>query len=241
MNPWAMIQFAHNQAAALVTGSFAITAIGAFYALRGIYLDQASLFLRSGTLVGLVASFLVAFPTGDQQAKIVAHHQPVTLAAMEGRFVGGNMADISVIGQPNVKERRLDNPIVIPGGLSFLANGTFESTVRGLNEFPQDTWPDNIELLYYAFHLMVMLGTIFIGLTAVATFQRLSRKAGDQPLAALAADAGLSVSLHCHHPGLDDRGIGAAAVACLRLVPHQPGLQPCGQQRQYHFYHHRIW
>jgi cytochrome bd-type quinol oxidase subunit 1 len=93
LNPWAWIQFAHNQSAALVTGSFAIAAWGAFYTLRGDYLNQASLYLRTGTLVGLVASLLVAFPTGDQQAKMVARHQPVTLAAMEGRFQGGNMAD----------------------------------------------------------------------------------------------------------------------------------------------------
>jgi len=45
--------------------------------------------------------------------------------------------------------------------------------VKGLNEFPKDTWPDNIELLYYAFHLMVTLGTIFIGIMGFATLQRL--------------------------------------------------------------------
>ena len=45
--------------------------------------DQASLYLRAGTIVGLVASVLVAFPTGDAQAKTVAKHQEVVLAAME--------------------------------------------------------------------------------------------------------------------------------------------------------------
>ena len=61
-----------------------------------------------------------------------------------------------------MKERRLDNPIVVPGLLSFLAYGTFHAEVHGLDEFPEDTWPDNIELLYYAFHIMVGLGTLFI-------------------------------------------------------------------------------
>jgi len=175
-NPWALVQFSHNQCAALVTGSFAVTAIGAFYTLRGIHLDQARLYLQCGTAVGLAASLLVAYPTGDEQAKMVAHHQPVALAAMEARFHGGSMADICMIGQPDVKNRRLDNPIVIPGGLSFLVNGTFESNVRGLDEFPENTWPDNIELLYYAFHLMVTLGMIFIGLMALANLQRFRGK-----------------------------------------------------------------
>jgi len=171
LNSWALVQFTHNQLAAIVTGSFVVAAVGAFYTLRGSHTAQARLYLRAGTLVGLLASFLVAFPTGDQQAKLVGRYQPVTLAAMEGKFVGGPVAGVAVIGQPNVAARRLDNPIEIPGALSFLAYGTFQSYVRGLEEFPADQWPDNIELLYYAFHLMITLGTLFILLMALATFQ----------------------------------------------------------------------
>jgi cytochrome d ubiquinol oxidase subunit I len=171
LNPWAWVQFTHNQLAALVTGSFVVTAVGAFYALRGLHPIQARLYLRAGTLVALIASVLVAFPTGDQQAKMVGNHQPVTLAAMEGRFEGGPMAGVAVIGQPNIAARRLDNPLEVPGALSFLAYGHFGSYVHGLNEYSEDTWPDNIELLYYSFHLMITLGTLFIILMAYAGFQ----------------------------------------------------------------------
>ena len=172
LNRWAIVQFAHNQTAAVVTGSFVVAALGAFYTLRGIHPQQAQLYLRAGTLAGLIASLLAAFPTGDQQAKMVGRHQPVTLAAMEGKFVGGDMAGVAVIGQPNVKLRRLDNPIEVPGALSFLAYGTFQSYVHGLDEYPEDAWPDNIELLYYAFHLMITLGTLFIMIMLYANLQR---------------------------------------------------------------------
>jgi len=121
-----------------------------------------------GTTAGLLSAVLVAFPTGDHQAKLIAVHQPVALAAMEGRFESGPMAGITLIGQPNVPARRLDNPIHVPGMLSFLAYGTFHSNVRGLLEFPLRDWPDNIELLYYAFHVMAGLGTIMIALMALA-------------------------------------------------------------------------
>ena len=171
LNPWALVQFTHNQVAALVTGSFVVAAMGAFYTLRWRHPVQARLYLRAGTAVGLIASVLVAVPTGDQQAKMVGNHQPVTLAAMEGRFVGGPMAGVAVIGQPNVAARRLDNPIEVPGALSFLAYGTFKSYVHGLQEYPETTWPDNIELLYYSFHLMITLGTLFILLMAYAGLQ----------------------------------------------------------------------
>ena len=171
LNPWAFVQFFHNQMAAVVTGSFVVAAVGAFYALRKIHPLQAKLYLRAGTFVGLIASFLVAFPTGDQQAKMVGNHQPVTLAAMEGKFVGGTMAGVAMIGQPNVAAHRLDNPIEMPGALSFLAYGHFGSFVHGLNDFPKDAWPDNIELLYYSFHIMITLGTVFILLMGWATLQ----------------------------------------------------------------------
>jgi cytochrome bd ubiquinol oxidase subunit I len=172
-NPWAFVQFAHNQAAAVVTGSFVVVAVGAFYTLRGVHGAQARLYLKHGSSVALLAAVLVAFPTGDQQAKMVARHQEPALAAMEGRFQTGSMAEITLIGQPNVAERRLDNPIEVPGMLSFLAYGTFHSEVRGLDAFPVEHWPPNIELLYYSFHVMAGLGTLFILLMGIANLQRL--------------------------------------------------------------------
>jgi len=171
LNPWVFAQFAHNQAAAVVTGSFVIAALGAFYTLRGVHVKQAKLYLQAGILAGLFAAVLTAFPTGDQQAKMVGNHQPVTLAAMEGRFESGPMAGVALIGQPNIREKRLDNPIEIPGALSFLAYGTFQGYVHGLNDYPEDLWPDNIELLYYSFHLMITLGTLFILLMSYANLQ----------------------------------------------------------------------
>jgi cytochrome bd ubiquinol oxidase subunit I len=169
LNPWAIAQYAHNMMAAVVTGSFVMAAVGAYYALQDLHRDQARRFLHVGVVGGLVSSILVAFPTGDRQAKLVAQHQPVSLAAMEGHFETGAKVGIVLIGQPNVREKRLDNPIVVPGFLSFLAFGTFHAEVAGLDRFPEDTWPDNIELLYYAFHVMAGLGTLLIGVMGLAT------------------------------------------------------------------------
>ena len=169
LNPWGLAQYAHNMVAAVVTASFVMAAVGAFYALERVHVDHARRFLRVGVLAGLTASVLVAFPTGDGQAKLVARYQPASLAAMEGRFESGPRAEIVLIGQPNVREKRLDNPIVVPGILSFLAFGTFHANVAGLDQFPVNTWPDNIELLYYSFHIMAGLGTLLILTMAAAT------------------------------------------------------------------------
>ena len=42
--------------------------------------------------------------------------------------------------------------------------------VKGLNAIPKEDWPENIPLLYYTYHIMVGLGTIFIVVSAIAVF-----------------------------------------------------------------------
>jgi cytochrome bd ubiquinol oxidase subunit I len=170
LNPWALVEYAHNMVASVVTASFVVTAVGAFYTLKGVHKEHAPHFLKVGVIVGVIASVLVAFPTGDRQGKMVASHQPASLAAMEGRWNSGTWAEINFIGQPDVRNRRLDNPVRMPGALSFIAYGSFDSNVKGLSEFPPDQWPSSIELLYYSFHIMVGLGTIFIAIMALALF-----------------------------------------------------------------------
>jgi len=56
---------------------------------------------------------------------------------MEGLFEAGRTRKLAIIGQPNVAARRLENPVVVPQLLSFLAYGTFGSTVHALNDFPE--------------------------------------------------------------------------------------------------------
>jgi cytochrome d ubiquinol oxidase subunit I len=95
---------------------------------------------------------------------------------MEGKFESGSHAELAIIGQPNTDARKLENPIVVPYILSYLAYGSFGSTVYGLNDFPQDRLPDNIELLYYGYHIMAGLGTIMIGITGLSVLLLWNKK-----------------------------------------------------------------
>ena len=170
-NEWAFWQFWHAVLGGVVTGSFAVTGIGAFYLLLKKHEEYARTFLRIGVTAGVAAALLVAFPTGDQQGMLVGRHQPATLAAMEGHFETATGAPIAILGQPDIAKRRLDNPFLVPGLLSFITHKRWEAEVRGLDAFPPEQWPDNIPLLYYSFHIMVGLGTIFIALMAAAFVQ----------------------------------------------------------------------
>jgi cytochrome bd ubiquinol oxidase subunit I len=170
LNPWAWWQYAHNMSGAVITGAFAMAAVGAFYLLSGRHQEHGRLFVRVGVVAGLIATVLQVFPTGDAQGRLVSEYQPATLAAMEALFESGPGAPLVIIGQPNVPERRIDNPLAVPKMLSFLTYRRWEAEVRGLNAFPPDTWPDNIPLLYYSYHIMVGLGSIFVAAMVVAGF-----------------------------------------------------------------------
>ena len=175
LNRWALAQYAHNMLGAVQTGCFVMAAVGAFYILSKRELFYGKTFVRLGVTIGVIAAVLQLFPTGDIQGKLVADHQPVTLAAMEGLFTSQDGAPLAILGQPDIQKRRLDNPLEIPSMLSFLTYRKWKAHVRGLDSFPESDWPDTIELLYYSYHVMVGLGTIFIvimGLSAIYLWRK---------------------------------------------------------------------
>ncbi|HEX4425089.1 MAG TPA: cytochrome ubiquinol oxidase subunit I [Terriglobales bacterium] len=170
MNPWAWWQYAHNMSGAGITGAFVMASVGAFYLLGGKFIEHGKIFVKVGVLAGCAFSILQLFPTGDGQGRMIAKHQPITLAAMEALFTSQSGAPLVILGQPDMQHREIDNPIVIPEMLSFLTYQHWDSQVKGLDAFPQDQWPDNIPLLYYSYHIMVGLGTIFIATMVVSVF-----------------------------------------------------------------------
>lgn len=170
LNPWTLWQYPHTMLGALQTGCFVMAAIGAFYVLAERHVDYGRTFLRIGVIVGMIAAILQLYPTGDAQGVMIARYQPVTLAAMEGLFHGEKGAPLAILGQPDVAKERLDNPLVIPRGLSFLTYRAWTAEVKGLDQFPRDAWPDQIELVYFSYHIMVGLGTIFIAIFVIAAF-----------------------------------------------------------------------
>ena len=167
-NPWGLWQYLHNMIAAVVTGSFVMASIGAYYLLIGKHAAYGRTFVRTGVIAGTIAVALLIFPTGDQQGKMILRNQPVTLAAMEGLFDTAQGAPLAILGQPDTEKMQLDNPILIANALSFLTYQTWGAEVKGLRDFPRDSWPDNVPLLYFAYHIMVGLGTMMLALMALS-------------------------------------------------------------------------
>ncbi|MGA2185860.1 MAG: cytochrome ubiquinol oxidase subunit I [Bryobacteraceae bacterium] len=169
-NPWTWWQYAHNMTGSVVTASFVMAGVGAFYLLLRSSQEHARVFVRVGVVTGLIATIIMLFPTGDRQGHLVALHQPVTLAAMEGHFETMQGAPLAILGQPDMDRLALDNPLIVPRVLSFLTWNHWTAEVKGLRDFSRNTWPDNIPLLYYAYHIMVGLGTILIAVMVISAF-----------------------------------------------------------------------
>ena len=176
-NPWGLWQYLHNMTGAVVTGSFCVASTGAYYLLARRDEEYGKMFVRTGVIAGLISSFVMAFPTGDAQGKNIAFNQPVTLAAMEGLFRTAEGAPLVLIGQPDMDKKKLDNPLHVPRMLSFLTYYRWGAEVKGLDAFPESLWPTNIPLLYYSYHIMVGLGTIFIAVTAAGAWLLWKRRA----------------------------------------------------------------
>ena len=167
-NPWLFWQYAHNMTATVVTAAWVMAALGAFYLLSGRHGAQARTYVRIGVVAGSIGCALLIFPTGHGNAKQVFEHQPVKGAAFEGLFRTERGAGLLLVGQPNMETMTIDNPLVVPRALSFLVYDRLWAQVKGLDAFPREQWPDNIPLLYYAYHIMAGLGTILAAVMALA-------------------------------------------------------------------------
>jgi len=169
-NPWALLEYAHNMSGAVITGAFVMCAVGAFYVLEDRFLEYGKIFLRVGVIAGVIACITQIFPTGDLHGKYLAKHQPAAVAAMEGLFTSQAGAPIVLMGQPNIEQQTIDNPIAVNDVLSFLIYGTTKAEVEGLDKVPRDQWPEPMILLFYSYHIMAGLGTYFVLIMAIAAF-----------------------------------------------------------------------
>jgi len=168
-NPYARWQYPHVLSGAMVTGSMVMAGTGAFYLLARRHEDAGRVFVRVGVIAGVVFSVLTLFPTGAFHGENVTRFQPAKMAAMEGIFKTQAGAPLAIIGMPDRERQELMDPIFVPGVLSYLAYGNFSARVTGLNDIPADQQPP-VEIVYYTYHIMVGLGTMFIAVLAVAAF-----------------------------------------------------------------------
>ncbi|MFV0593298.1 MAG: cytochrome ubiquinol oxidase subunit I [Draconibacterium sp.] len=111
--------------------------------------------------------------SGDLAAKNVAKLQPAKLAAFESHFETQEKAPLIIGGIPDEEKEEVKYAIKLPGFLSFLAHGDFNSEVIGLDQIPKDERPP-VAITHFSFQIMVAIGMFLMLIAAIflaATFR----------------------------------------------------------------------
>jgi cytochrome bd ubiquinol oxidase subunit I len=180
-NPSTLPRYAHTMVGALITGSFFMGGISAWFVLQARQLDISGRSLKLAVIFGAFATIAAVFPTGHTHARQVAHTQPEKFAAIEGLYTSDDGAPMVLFALPFTDPPELKAKVEIPGLLGYMAFGDPEAPVETLSDFPADETPQGAELWlsFVSFHNMVILGMFFIGMTLLGTFLIWKRKALD--------------------------------------------------------------
>ena len=174
-----LVTFPHVVLAAYMTGGAFVVGVAAWLYVRKEHVADQALHrkaIRIGAIVALVAGLGVAI-TGDAQGKIMTEVQPMKMAAAEALYESEQPASFSIftIGTPDGTSEKF--AIKIPNLLSFLATGTWDGKVEGINdlratyekEFGQDPgaayytagdYVPNIPVTYWTFRFMIGVGLL---------------------------------------------------------------------------------
>jgi cytochrome d ubiquinol oxidase subunit I len=161
-NPSTVDRLMHTILGAWQAGAFLVISVGAFYLLRGKFVEFGRRSLRVGLAFALVAS-LGSLVTGHRGAEGVSRHQPTKLAAMEAHYPASAPADLYLFGWVDEQHETVVG-VGLPGMLSWILHGDRSTPVQGLLAVPPADRPP-VQLVFQAYHAMVAVG---MGLIAIA-------------------------------------------------------------------------
>jgi cytochrome d ubiquinol oxidase subunit I len=152
-NPSTPYETVHMMLSCYVATGFGVAAVYAYAHLRGRRSACTWNALRLALALGALALPLQII-SGDANARFLLSAQPVKLAAMEGVFHTTAGTPLTIGGWADPGSGQVLSALTIPHGLSLLATGNPQATIRGLDAFPQSDWP-LIEATHFSFDAMV--------------------------------------------------------------------------------------
>lgn len=158
-------QFAHFVLAAYMAAGFTVASIYVVGWLRG----RRDRYHRLGILIPFtVAAVLtpVQLAVGDTTARMIASHQPVKFAAMEAIPESGTDQPEIFFGWYHSDTNTVTGGIRIPGLNSFLVGFSTDTYVAGLDQVPPEDRPPNVNVVHWAFAIMVGIGLFLLALSA---------------------------------------------------------------------------
>ncbi len=145
LNPSTPYETIHMILACYVATGFGVAAVYAVGLLRGRHDD----YHRKGLLLA-IAMGAIAIPlqiiSGDANARALVTAQPPKLAAIEGVFKTEQGAPLMIGGLADPNTGKVYYALEIPHGLSFLATGDPNATIKGLDAYAPDDRPNPLPI-----------------------------------------------------------------------------------------------
>ncbi|HUM45520.1 MAG TPA: cytochrome ubiquinol oxidase subunit I, partial [Chitinophagales bacterium] len=169
-NPSSIDRLIHVLLGAFIAGAFLVLSVNAWYLLKNRFVELAKAGFKIALVVATASSLLQLY-SGDRSAHNIAIYQPPKLAAFEGHYDSLAHADMFLIGITN-PDLKSTSGLRIPGGLSFLLHGNFNTPVKGITAFAEADrpGPHEIKFVFQTYHLMILIGSLIIALTLFACF-----------------------------------------------------------------------
>jgi cytochrome d ubiquinol oxidase subunit I len=167
-NPSSVDRIIHTWQGAFLAGAFLVLSVHAYYIVKGRYVEISKKAFKIALIVATIVSFTQLL-SGHSSADGVAVNQPAKLAAMEGHYEQSAPADLYLLGWVDDETQEVTG-LALPGGLSFLVHQDFEAPITGLNAFPEEDRPGQVNAVFQFYHIMIAIGMFLIALTFYASF-----------------------------------------------------------------------
>ncbi|HEU4947186.1 MAG TPA: cytochrome ubiquinol oxidase subunit I [Kribbella sp.] len=192
-----LVTFPHTIAASFLTAGALMLGIALWHLVRrqGEHTDLFRPAAKLGAITTLVAAVALVI-SGDIQGKVMTDTQPMKMAAAEALYETSAPAEFSLLTIGSLDGSREVWSLTVPNALSFLATGTFDGEVKGINDlqsayterFGPGSYKPNVPLTYWAFRLMILAGAL-AALMALLTLWYLRRERSVPPSKWLARGA----------------------------------------------------
>jgi cytochrome bd ubiquinol oxidase subunit I len=178
-NEFALRAYLHVLLAGLIFGSIVMLGVSCWHLLRG---RNADLFRRAAALALIVAvpATLLQLIVGNRFGETVTSAQGMKIAASEAQWNTCQPCGFSLfqIGGFSAENPNPSVSITVPRLLSYMATGSFNGQVQGLNQlqaqeekkYGKDNYMPNVELMYWSMRTMAYLGVLMFLVAAVGAW-----------------------------------------------------------------------
>jgi cytochrome bd ubiquinol oxidase subunit I len=169
-NPSFPYRFMHMVCACMITGCLIVAGVSALQLRAQGQSEHAKVGLSLALWLLLVLAPLQLL-LGDMHGLNTREHQPVKLAAIEGRWETGRSVPLTLFAWPDQKAEVNRYAVEIPHLGSLILTHRWNGEIRGLKEVPPEDRPV-VPLVFFAFRLMVASGLAIVALAFIGAWLR---------------------------------------------------------------------